>query len=52
VGLKDHRPVQAEMQCFVAEVAPHFQGQHLGLAAEERGRQGRGMLGISVLLFG
>ena len=34
VGLKDHQQVKDEMVRFMEEVAPHFQGRHLSMAAE------------------
>jgi alkanesulfonate monooxygenase SsuD/methylene tetrahydromethanopterin reductase-like flavin-dependent oxidoreductase (luciferase family) len=33
VGLKDHQQTKDEMERFMLEVAPHFQGRHLKLAA-------------------
>ena len=35
VGLKDHQQVKDEMERFMIEVAPHFQGRHLKLVAAE-----------------
>ena len=35
VGLKDHQQVKDEMERFMIEVAPHFQGRHLKLMAAE-----------------
>ena len=35
VGLKDHQQTKDEMERFMIEVAPHFQGRHLKLMAAE-----------------
>jgi hypothetical protein len=35
VGLKNHQQTKDEMERFMIEVAPHFQGRHLKLIAAE-----------------